>query len=186
MSHPQDLQPRLRRQANGILERLARAERESLLIKSWMSHDARWFMAVARECGLPATNRLNRIAAHEIGKVEALRIVRALGLPPVQTLDDYLLMQEILIGFLGPTLLDYWVSKTGQTGYQVHIQRCFAFDNATRAGIVEDYECGILERVTGWMEALGLGYEVNPSIARCLKSQGQECVYSVALPGLQS
>jgi len=26
-------------------------ERERLLVKSWMSHDARWFNAVARELG---------------------------------------------------------------------------------------------------------------------------------------
>ena len=80
----------LRQKANDILGRLSPSERETLLIKCWMSHDARWFMAVVGEYGLQVANRLNRIAAHEVGKVEAQRIARALQLPPVKTLDDYL------------------------------------------------------------------------------------------------
>ena len=51
MDSPDDLQPRLRRRATDALRRLAPAEREALLVKCWMSHDARWFMAVARGGG---------------------------------------------------------------------------------------------------------------------------------------
>ena len=100
MSDQEDLQPELRRQARDILGRLSPSEREALLIKCWMSHDARWFAAVAREYGMPAANRLNRTAAHEIGKVEAQRIVRALQLPPVAGVDDYLLTQEVFMAAL--------------------------------------------------------------------------------------
>ncbi|MBI4631667.1 MAG: hypothetical protein HY740_08135 [Chloroflexi bacterium] len=71
MSEQEDLQPKLRQEAIDILHRLPSAEREALLIKCWMSHDARWFMAVAKEFGMPTTNRLNQIASHETGKVEA-------------------------------------------------------------------------------------------------------------------
>jgi len=181
MSHSEDLQPRLRQKANEILSRLPSSEREALLIKCWMSHDARWFMAVAREYGLQITNRLNQIAAHEIGKVEAQRIGRALELPPVKSPDDYLLIQEILIGLLGPDLLDYRVRKTSDEACQVHVQRCFAYENAMRAGIADQFECGILARVTVWIDALSLAYEMTPSIGKCLKVQGQECIYTLVL-----
>src|SRR4030065_1745111 len=97
MNEHKDLRPELRQQAGEILRRLSPSGREALLIKCWMSHDARWFMAVAREYGMPVANRLNQIAAHEVGKVEAQRIARALRLPPVATLDDYLLAQEVFI-----------------------------------------------------------------------------------------
>ncbi len=181
MSNQEDLQPGLRQKAINILSRLVPSEREALLITCWMSHDARWFMAVAGEYGLQVTNRLNQIAAHEIGKVEAQRIVRALGLPPVTTLDDYLLAQEIFIGFLGPDLLDYRVSKVSDNAYQVLVRRCFAHDNAVRAGIADVFECGIFARVTGWLDALGLAYETNPPLGKCLKAQGQECLYTITL-----
>ena len=180
MSGQEVLQSRLREEANGLLRRLSSAEREALLIKCWMSHDARWFMAVAGEYGMEVANRLNQIAAHEVGKVEARRIVRALQLPPVRSVDDYLLAQELFIGLLGPELLDYDVTKTGDNECQVHVRRCFANENVVRAGVADHVECGIFARVSGWVDALGLTWGMTPPLGKCLKVQGQECVYRLA------
>ncbi len=179
MDAPNNLQPKLRRKAENLVQQVPSTERETLLIKNWMSHDARWFMAVAREVGMAATNRINQNAAHEVGKVEAQRLVRALALPPAATLDEYLLMQEILISFLGPDLLGYRVVKSAGDACEVHVDRCFAHDNAVRAGIAAEYECGIFARVTGWLEALGLRYELSPALGPCMKCQGQACVYTI-------
>jgi len=181
MSNQDNLQPGLRQRANDLWRQLALSEHKALLIKCWMSHDARWFMAVAQEYGLPVANQLNKIAAHEIGKVEAQRLVRALSLPTVTTLDDYLLAQEVFICLLGADLLDYGVVKVSDKAYQMQVQRCFAHENALRAGIAEQYECGIWARITGWLAALGLAYEINPSLGKCLRAQGQECIYTIAL-----
>ncbi len=181
MSDQENLQLKLRQEAMDILHRLSPAEREALLIKCWMSHDARWFMAVAKEYGMPTTNRLNQIASHELGKAEAPRLIRALGLPPVQTLDEYLLAQEIFIGFLGPDLLEYQVRKISDTVYETRVERCFAHDNAQRAGVADQYECGIFARVTGWLDALGFEHELTPCLGKCLKAQGQECVYTLSV-----
>ena len=175
------LQPKLREQANAVLQRLSPPEREVLLIKCWMSHDARWFMAVAREYGMEAANRLNRVAAHEVGKAEARRIARALELPAVTTIDDWLLNQEIFLGFLGPDLTDYRVTKVGSDAFQVHVQRCFANENAVRAGISDHYECGLFARITGWAGALGLRYEITPPSGKCLMAQGRECGHTFRL-----
>ena len=181
MRSEEQLQPKLREQANAVLQRLSPPEREALLIKSWVSHDARWFMAVAREYGMEAANRLNRVAAHEVGKVEARCIARALALPPARTIDDWLLTQEILLGLVGPELVDYRVAKAGSNAFQVHVQRCFANENAVRAGVSDHYECGIFARITGWADALGLGYEMSPSLGKCLKAAGDECLYRFTL-----
>jgi len=129
--------PQLRQKAKGILSQLSSHARESLLIKCWMSHDARWFMAVAQAFGIEAANRLNQVAAHEEGKVEARRIIRMLQLPPAATVDDYLVAQEIIIGLLGPDLLDYEVTKTGEGAFEIRIRRCFAHENVTRAGAAD-------------------------------------------------
>ena len=181
MSEQQDLQPQLRERANGMLARLSPKEREALLIKCWMSHDAHWFMAVAQAFGLQAASWLNQVASHEEGRVEARRLMRALQLPPVATLDDYLLLQETIIGLLGPELLDYQVVTTGDDAFQIHVQRCFAHENVARAGVADLYECGIFSRVTGWLDASGLKYEMTPSLGKCQKTQGQECSYSFKL-----
>ena len=173
--------PSLRGKAADILARLSSTEREALLIKCWMSHDARWFMTVAREYGMEVANRLNQAAAHEIGKVEARRIVRALELPPLTTVDEYLLAQEVFIGLLGPELLDYEVTKVGDEAWQIRVLRCFANENAVRAGVADAYDCGIFARTTGWLEALGLDYEMAPPLGRCQKVGGRECAYTFRL-----
>jgi len=147
MDSPDDLQPRLRRRATDALRRLAPAEREALLVKCWMSHDARWFAAAVLAGGMELANRLNRMAAREEGKAEVRRIADALALPPVRSADDWLLVQEALIGLLGPDLLDYRASKQTDTACRVSVDRCFAYDQVTRAGVAEHYECGIFERV---------------------------------------
>ncbi|MBI5956585.1 MAG: hypothetical protein HY871_06240 [Chloroflexi bacterium] len=143
-----------------------------------MSHDARWFMAVAQMFGIETANRLNQTAAHEEGKVEAQRIVRALNLPSIASISDYLLVQEIIIGLLGPDLLDYRVVEVDEAAYQVHVQRCFAHENVSRVGLADQYECGVFARITGWLEALGLQYQMSPSLGKCLKAQGRECLYT--------
>ena len=181
MDDHEDVRSQLRQRANDILRRLAPPEREAILVKCWMSHDARWFMAVAGEYGMAVANRLNQIAAREVGKAEARRIVRALNLPPVASLDDYLLIQEVFIGLLGPDLLDYRVSKESDAACQVRIRRCFAYDNGVRAGVADQLDCGIFARVTGWLDALGLTYETDPPLGRCLKAQGRECAYAIRL-----
>lgn len=178
MSNQENLQPELRRKASDILRRLSPSQREALLIKCWMSHDARWFMAVAREYGIKVVNRLNRIAAHEVGKVEAQRIARALQLPAVKTLDDYLLAHEVFISLVGPDLADYDITRVSNNAYQMHVRRCFGYDNAVRAGVADNLECGIFARITGWPEALGLEYEITPPLGKCLKVEGRECLHT--------
>ena len=175
--------PALREQANQMLGKLSSEQREELLIKCWMSHDARWFTAVAMNHGMPAANRANQAAVREEGKVEARRLARAIGLGSVQNAADFLLAQEAMIGLLGPDLLDYDTVRVGNDGWRIEIKRCFAFDNVTRAGVADQYECGILPRVQGWLEGLELQYEMTPALGKCLKAQGQECAYAFKLKG---
>jgi len=172
MDNPRDVRSALRQEADDILARLSAAEREKLLVKCWLSHDARWFMAVATESGLEVANRLNRIAAHEVGKAEARRIAGALALPPVTGIDGYLLAQEVLIGLLGRDLLDFDVSRVGDDAFQARVGRCFAYGNASRAGVTDGFGCGIFSRITGWLDALGLAHELSPSTEECLQARG--------------
>jgi hypothetical protein len=182
MNHQENLQPDLRRQAEKELRGLlTAAEREALLIKCWMSHDARWFTAVAAEFGLEVANRINKIAAHELGEAESKRLAAALQRPAIKELDDFLIFQEMAIALLGPDLLQYEISKIDDSAYQMPVSRCFAYENVCRAGVVDSYQCGILPRVTGWFEGLGIDYELDPVPAKCLKAQGKECTYTVTL-----
>lgn len=175
------LQQAIRQKALGLLEGLPEEEARSLLIKCWMSHDARWFTAVAMNAGLDVAQRCNRTAIHDEGRVEAKRILPRLQLGAIRSVDDFLLAQEALIGVLGPDLLDYDLVEGEGDRFDLIVQRCFAFDNVTRAGIAGEYECGILPRLTGWLEGLEIEYALKPEIGRCLKAQGKECRYAFTL-----
>jgi hypothetical protein len=162
-------------------EALSSEEREALLIKLWMSHDARWFAATAMQFGMEAANRLNQTAIHEAAKREAPRLVRAFQMSPVRNRDDFLAAQDTFIGLLGPDLLDFDVVTVGDDSYDLTMNRCFAFDQVSRAGVAQQYDCGILPRITGWLEGLGLEHELSPTIGPCLMAAGKECVYRVTV-----
>jgi hypothetical protein len=181
MTMARDDRQDLKLKAKDISGRLSSEERERILIKCWMSHDARWFAAAAQAHGMEAANQLNQTAVREEGKVEARRIARALELPPVDNVDDYLVLQEIMIGLLGPDLLDYEVERKKDDSFELRVQRCFAFDQVTRAGVASMYDCGILPRLQGWLDFTELGCEMSPEVGKCLKAQGTECAYSITL-----
>jgi hypothetical protein len=162
-------------------DRLSGEEREALLIKLWMSHDARWFAAAAMEVGMEAANRLSQTAIHEAAKREAPRLVRALRMSPVRNRDDFVAAQEAFISLLGPDLLDYETEAVGDDSCDIKVKRCFAFDQVTKAGVAQQYDCGILPRITGWLEGLGLEHELSPSIGPCLMAAGKECVYRMTV-----
>jgi hypothetical protein len=109
--------------------------------------------------------------------VEARRLANRLALKEIRFAPEYLLFQEVAIGLLGPDLLDYSVAEHGRDGFDLRVERCFAFENVSRAGIAGDYECGILPRIQGWLDELGLGCDLSPEPAQCPKAQGRECVY---------
>ncbi len=181
MAEQQDQRPELMAKASATMSRFSPEQREALLTKCWKTFDSRWFMAVAMTYGLEAAWRLNQTVTHEVGKVEAVGIARALQLPPVATMDDFLVLQEMYISLLGPDLMDYAIVRTGDDEFRIEIQRCFAHENVTRADVADQYECGIFARVTGWMEALGVQYEMTPSLGKCMKIQGSECAYTFKL-----
>ena len=49
-------------------------------------------------------------------------------------------------------------------------------EEAEKAGLLPDYECGIFERIEGWFDAMGLKYTRTPDLSRCLKYKGEQCL----------
>ncbi len=179
-----NLRGNLRERAGKLLEEISPSERANLLIKGWMSHDARWFMAVCREFGMQVTNRINQDAVYETGKVEAWRISRRLNLPLPATVEDCMLLQEVLICFFGPDVIDYDVFKVSDDAYQLHVKDCFAPVNAARAGVADEFECGVFARTGGWLTALGVDFVMSPPLGKCMKLQGKECICTIRVrPG---
>jgi len=154
---------------------------KDLLIKGWMSHDARWFMAVAKHFGIDAANRLNQLVCRDLGQVEMKRYIKTLNLSPAKDLDGFLALGKAAISLYGPDLVEYEIEIIDHQSYQMHLKRCFAFENIVKAGIKDQYECGIFARIQGWIDAQGLDHQLDPPLGKCMMVSGKECSYSIKL-----
>ncbi len=164
-----------------MLSSLSFDTQKDLLVKGWMSHDARWFMAVAENFGIDAANRLNQIVCREIGRVEMKRFMKSLSLSPPKDMEEYLNLKKAALSLYGSDLAEYEIKILDHQSYQMHLKRCFAHENIVRAGIKDEYECGIFARLQGWIDAQGLGHELTPPLGKCMKVLGEECCYTVTL-----
>lgn len=154
---------------------------KDLLIKGWMSHDARWFMAVAKHFGMDAANRLNQSVCREIGRVEMKRFMKLLGLSPSKDLKEFLTLKKAALSLYGSGLAEYEIKTLGDQSYEMHMKRCFAYENIVRAGIEDQCECGIFARLQGWVDAQGLEHELNPPLGKCMMVLGKACSYTIKL-----
>jgi hypothetical protein len=154
---------------------------KDLLVKGWMSHDARWFMAVAEHFGMDAANRLNQSVCREIGRVEMKRYMKTLALSPSKDLEGYLNLKKAAISLYGPDLIEYAIKILDRQSYEMHMKRCFAYENIVRAGIEDRCECGIFARLQGWIDAQGLEHELAPPLGKCMMVLGKECRYTITL-----
>ena len=154
---------------------------KDLLIKGWMSHDARWFMAVAKHFGMDAANRLNQSVCREIGRVEMKRYMKTLALPPAKNLEEYLTLMKAALSLYGSGLTEYEIKLLNDQSYEIHMKRCFAYENIVRAGIEEQCECGVFARLQGWIDAQELTHELTPPLGKCMMVMEKECKYTVRL-----
>ena len=164
-----------------MLNRLSSEIQKDLLIKDWMSHDARWFMAVVEHFGIEHANRLNQKVARELGRVEMRRFMKALDLSPSRNMEEYLNLKKAALSMFGPDLVDYEIKILDHQTYEMHLTRCFAHENIVKAGVEDQYECGIFSRLQGWIDAQGLEHELAPALGKCMKVLGEECCYRIAL-----
>jgi hypothetical protein len=164
-----------------MLNNLSFDSQKDLLIKGWMSHDARWYMAVAEHFGIEAANRLNQIVARELGGVEMKRLMKALNLSTPKNTEEYVDLMNAAISLYGPDLIEYEIKVLDHQSYEMQLKRCFAHENIVKAGIKDEYECGIFSRLQGWIDALGLEHELSPPLSRCMKVLGKECRYRITI-----
>jgi hypothetical protein len=182
MPSPEGLDSSLRaKEENSMPKSLSFEIEKDLLIKGWMSHDARWFMAVAERFGIDAANRLNQLVCRELGRVEMKRYMKTLGLTRPKDLEEYLTLNKAAFALYGYGLAEYDIKTLDHRSYEIHLKRCFAYENIVRAGIKDQYECGILARIQGWIDAQGLSHDLSPPLGKCMMVEGKECRYRITI-----
>lgn len=160
---------------------LAAEAREDLIRKTWYSHDARWYAAVAMEFGIEAANRLNRAAVKPVGAIEAHRLATAIGGKRPENLAEFIdFLQAGRSVYVPDSLIDMKLRQIDEQSYEVSVGECYVEANITKAGMAGAYECAVLDRVEGWHEAMGRPIE-TPTPTTCLKAKGLPCQRVVRL-----
>ncbi len=159
---------------------------KGLLIRNWLTHDAMWFAIAVDELGIEQANRLNRRAVHAMAGVEAKRIMRIMGLEEVRTGAEVRRFFESAIFLVIPSAIEFTLDwEPGEQAVTFEITKCFAFEGVSALGVADTYECGIYERVKGWLDALGVGFEMEPDAELCTMFHEGTCRrrFALSLPG---
>jgi hypothetical protein len=157
---------------------LTPAQRESLLRASWMYHDYQWFRFVGDLLGFEGVNRPNQDILERMSCAEMRRLMRALRIASVEGMDTLVhllaVAGELYVADLCPMTLE-----VDGDAFLLKTDTCFAHEGTLRAGLAPHYRCGPMQRVSGWLRGMGVGFEVTPGIGLCLLSQGKACSYRV-------
>jgi hypothetical protein len=154
---------------------LERDELKELLVKCWMSHDGFWFYHCMQECGIEKASRINSAAARSVGMVEVKRIQKALGVGPIETFDQ---LNESLGPFYDVVKGDFMhftYSFPSHNTIHFEMEDCFAYKGIKRIGGIDQYDCGIFERVKGWFDGLGIEYKMTPEVKGCMFHTEGQC-----------
>lgn len=148
---------------------------KELLNKGWMTHDAMWFYNCVREVGIEKTNKINRAAVRAMAAVEMKRMKKALGVAEIKTFDQLVEIFEASMYIVSGDFMKYKFIYPGQNVIHPEWLSCFAFDGVKALGIIDRYECGIMDRIEAWWDALGLKWEVEPKVTGCMMHTHGKC-----------
>lgn len=158
---------------------LGKKEIIDLLNRCWMTHDAMWYFSCWQEEGIAKANKINKAAIKSLAPIEIKRIKEALRMQKerVETFEEFqgflLRASELVI----PDFMNVTMSFPGKNvlHWEFKERNCFAYKGMKRIGAIDQYECGVIYRLTCWFDNLGLKYTVTPEIGRCLMHINGSC-----------
>ena len=160
---------------------IRRDELRDYLSKGWLTHDGMWFMSAYQALGIEKTNELNLAAIRALAPVEMKRAKKTLGLEegPIRNPE---VLKEFMVQALHLTMpreiMDVLHVSSPEDcifGWEWEDGKCFAYQGMVMLGIPDRYRCGVIYRIECWLDALGVEYEIDPKIERCIMHQSGSC-----------
>jgi hypothetical protein len=158
---------------------LTRKELRDLLIRNWMTHDGLWYGEVALRFGMGEASPMNRRVCRRLGQIEFRRLMALVGAAPPRNMAQYEELFEFGRQIYVPDVMEFNIEYPSESEQVFHVLECVAHRAMEKAGQLEDYECGIFERIEGWFDAMGVKYTRTPNLDRCLKMKGEACSITV-------
>lgn len=161
------------------LQALNREQMREILLKNWMTHDALWYGEVIWKLGMAEASPMNIRVCRALGKIECKRLMKMTGTASPKDMNEYMALFEAARDVFVPDFMKFDIEYPGQDTQVFKVLECFAHKGMEQLGVLDQYECGIFERIEGWFDAMGLNYTRTPDLSRCLKYTRGECVITV-------
>ncbi len=159
------------------MNEVGKRDLKELLIKGWMTHDGMWFYHSLGEVGIEKTNKINRSAVKSMGLVEIKRLKKVLGIESIGSFEELksftLAVFELVMGDFMKFTFEFKDGDVICAGWED--EKCFAYQGIKRIGAIEDYQCGIFDRIEAWFDGLGLKYTVSPEVSGCMMHTEGKC-----------
>lgn len=150
------------------MKKLDQKELQDLILKCWLTHDAMWFHNTLQEFGIEKANKINKAAINGLASIEINRIRKAFGIDKLENWEDVKRLIDAGFGTLAGEFVGFEYSFPSENVTHWETKKCFAHKGMTRLGVIDRYECGVIYRVTSWFDNVGLKYELNPQVDRCI------------------
>jgi len=160
-----------------LIEQLDKHEVKELFSKNWLTHDAMWYGSCMQALGPEKANQLNKGAARLMAGIEMGRIVKLMAKPKGHTVRDFDELAEIIetaFRLVQTRFMKFDFSFPEKNLLKGRFHHCFAYEGVKKFGIIENYDCGIVERVKGWLDALGVAYRTT-DFKGCLMHKNGRC-----------
>lgn len=164
-------------------------ELKDALGKSWLTHDGTWFMSAYQELGIEGASRLNMSAIRALAPIEVARMKRLLAVEEGE-LDDFDTLMEFMHKALAITMpasiarnATFWSDEPNVARWEWAEGECFAYKGMKMLGVEKGYDCGVMFRISCWLDALGVEHEAVPPLAECTMLETGRCYGEFRLTG---
>ena len=90
-----------------------------------------------------------------MGTIEIRRIQKAVGIQNVATFEDVKSLLEAAWDIVKGDFMKSSLSLPAKNILRGDFERCFAYEGIKGIGAIEQYQCGIFERIYGWVNGRG-------------------------------
>ncbi len=166
-----------------LFDQLDKKQLKELLVKCWMTHDGSWFYNCARELGIDAANKLNKAAIKTLSAIEMKSIQKAMGWENVkiETFEQLKVFFTNGFSILKGDFMDFKYTFPENNRMHWEMNQCFAYKGMEMIGVHKQYECGVIFRVSCWLDALGITHRIEPEIDTCLLNSRENCSGDIIL-----
>ena len=159
------------------LAEISKEEVKDYLDKGWLTHDGMWFYQCLREFGIEKANKLNKAAIQSLAPLEMKRLKKLLGIEQIETFEEF---KAFLAGGFDLLIADFMNARMtfpekNVFHWEFVPQQCFAYRGMQNIGVIADYECGVVYRVTCWIDSLGIQYTINHPLKKCMMHTQGTC-----------